>query len=381
MIITTGSILTNRFGETAFQNAFGRGGSSATDRSRLGASPISASASASTSAPNIGRADNPSGMAQMDTGGNMNTTINPAGVSTTQTDSDGQELPAHYSDQYLGGSVRAPMHSKGEPDRKDNSKNIFFRFHGDDNKDVPGIWLYINPVQLNIKHSKKLPEQMTRGGFVIFHWGDSLDEISASAITGSFARPDCKEADAAEKVGYDKYTGSEPDFGLDRRDTWPYVRFMQLLALYRNNGIYSQFVNAGGPSSDQTGGFENSARALAAAFSNQGKGASINKAGTNNNLNNLVSTGSVNGARNERPAFAGIEMHYDDNVFIGYFTDFNWQERAEEPFKFSFDFRFVVLNTEYNRVFQKVYQSIKPNDKKVSKDLLANFQVPRFNSL
>jgi len=205
-----------RFGQTAFQNALERGGQSNTDRTRIGSTPIRKDIQGVSEAKlNPGRTSNPSQNSRISAEGARAAT----GVSNPTSDqqfafNETDELgPAHYHDQYLGQSIRAPMATKGKPSRGDESKNIFFRFAGEENADKPGIWMFINPQQLSINMSKKLPQQVTRGGHVIFHWGDNLDEISASAITGSFARPDCSKSDASSHHGEKRYTGSEPDFG------------------------------------------------------------------------------------------------------------------------------------------------------------------------
>lgn len=350
-----------------------RAGNNISNNSLSGNMPIVDGASADQSTPNRAATDNASQTATTSVGIEQQSLFALASTSSGMSGEggcgdDGQNFPAHMGAQWMGKSLRAPMASGGKPNG--NSQNIFFKFHGPSGQDVPAIWMWINPNQLVINHSKKIQEQVTRGGFVIFHWGDNLDEINASGVTGSFARLDLP----GSKNGVGDYKAAQPDVGIDRRNTWPYLRFIQLLALYRNNGV----SNVSGKQA-ATGGFAPSAPAIASIFSTQQTGAAQDRNGTSNNTGNSVTNGQAAGDKNARLNFAGIEIHYDDNVFIGYFTSFTWTERAEDPFKFTFDFKFTVLNTTYNKVYQTASQPIKPKD--TSSGLLGNFQIPRFNSL
>lgn len=355
-----------------------------TDTSNIGNNRIRSKIVSDQTVQNITRNNNISGLpnSQGQTDGGLNTSLDGRDesnlVGTTQRISEGESgasgffsgagggAPGTSDPQKLGRSLRAPMGSGGNPRRNGPSKNIFFKFRGD--SAMPGVWMYTNPQQLSISMNKRLPQQVTRGGFVIFHWGDELDEITASGITGSFCRMPCEKSDTGAG-----YTGSQPDFGLDRRDTWPYKRFMELLAIYRNNGIRITRVD-GRPI--QTGGFSPDQKVLASARGTQ-PGGQFQNQGFQRNTSNAVDSGQVSGARSERPTFVPIELHYDDNVFTGYFSSLVWTERADAPFVFSFDFKFTVLNTEYNRVFVPI--GLEPVA--VKEGLLANFQIPRYNSI
>lgn len=360
--------LSNVLTNSAFSDLMNQSGTSNTNPSLDGGSQIIDSATANTTDQNPGKTDNSSSGYNTEnntTNGNSNL------LSQSGSDPTGGLTSPHSNNQWLGKSLRAPMSNVSDPDQNTPSKNIFFKFAGDENASIPGVQMWINPNQFTISHSKKIQEQVTRAGFVIFHWGDELDEIAASGISGSFARLNCP--DSNNGMGY---TGSSPDFGLDRRDTWPYFKFMQLLALYRNNGIALP-----GDSTRNGGGFTNQDSIPTSALSLQnGTGPSTTKQGTNNRTSNVVTSGKVqNAEKARRPTFAGIELHYDDNIFTGYFTSFTWSERAEDPFKFGFDFKFKILNTVYNKVFAAVVT--QPNQKQIQSDLLANFQIPRFGSL
>lgn len=347
-----------RFGNNVFNNLLNQNESSNTDRFRIGSTPINSSGTSVKNIPDPGKTDNPTQ--------SYNTSGKGAGSNAVTALSKGQSAESvaesgHSNDQWTGRSLRSPMGS-GEGADQNSSKNIFFTFRNDSS--TPAIWMWINPGQLTISHSKKIAESMTRGGFVMFHWGDALDEISASGISGSFARMDTQGSRSPKASSY---SATPPDVGLDRRSTIPYYRFMQLLALYRNNGI-----SIPEKSNTNTGGFPNSSQTVSSAESMQSSGPATNKEGI---LNKMQSSGGLEANRSGTPVFVGIEMHYDDNIFTGYFTSFTWNERAEEPYKFSFDFRFTVLDTTYNQVFETIRPSY------ISGGMLANFQNPRFNSL
>ena len=363
-----------QFGTSAFTNALAQAGNSNSDSTRTGSTPLVNSLNSDLSTPTAALTNNPTTAANTTSlaHSNPNQALNSTSSSPSSScggATGGLNSQAHSGTQWLGASLRAPMGSGGDPN-KQISQNIYFKFRGDANKDVPAIWMWINPNQLVINHSKKIQEQVTRGGFVLFHWGDNLDEISASAVSGSFARLDRPQSN--NKMGY---TAAQPDVGLDRRDTWPYLRFMQVLALYRNNGISISSTGM----SPNAGGFAPTSQVIASATATQSVGPSTNLTGVSNSTSRAIDNGSIAAGKNQSPIFSGIEMHYDDHIFTGYFTTFTWTERAEDPYKFSFDFKFTVLNTQYNKVFQTVCLPIKPNDLKAG--LLGNFQIPRFNSL
>ena len=86
--------------------------------------------------------------------------------------------------------------------------------------------MHVNPANLNESHSKKKETIQTRGGFVEQHWGDELDEISASGSTGAFINI---------------YTGLS---SVMRQRSIAWDRFRDLYDLYRNNGsVYDPFGN------------------------------------------------------------------------------------------------------------------------------------------
>lgn len=78
--------------------------------------------------------------------------------------------------------------------------------------------MHVNPNNLDDSQTKKIERFQTKGGWVEQHWGDELDEISASGSTGAFMHI---------------YTGLS---SLLRQRTIAWDRYRDLLELFKNNG-------------------------------------------------------------------------------------------------------------------------------------------------
>ena len=84
---------------------------------------------------------------------------------------------------------------------------------------IPKLRLLVPPSSLEISMSKIVNRTVTRGGYIEEHWGDNLDELSASGSTASFM---------------------DPEVGLTRtyaKDTLSWDNFNLLFEAYRNNGL------------------------------------------------------------------------------------------------------------------------------------------------
>jgi hypothetical protein len=129
--------------------------------------------------------------------------------------------------------------------------------------------LHVNPQQMQIKYSRKVERIQTRGGFVEQHWGDESQGISFQMATGAFMRL---------YVGLSANTS--PVYGGTRRETLSYDSYLDMLALFHNNGsIYD-------------------------------------------------SDGKI--------ALQGIiKVSFDGGVFYGWFNSFTVTEAAEKPFQFA----------------------------------------------
>jgi hypothetical protein len=151
--------------------------------------------------------------------------------------------------------------------------------------------LHVNPSTLSFSYSKVIERTQTQGGFVEFHWGVSPGEVSINAATGGFIRLNS---------GLSNVTGPTPsnsairpttmqarDLGGTRRDSIAYDKYLDLLALFKNNGaIYD-------------------------------------------------SNGNI--------AFQGqIVMAFDGSVWYGWFTSFSVEESAEKPYQFDLTANFII---------------------------------------
>lgn len=129
--------------------------------------------------------------------------------------------------------------------------------------------LHVNPSQLQVKYTRKVERIQTRGGFVEQHWGDDTQQLSLQMATGGFMR---------------LYSGlsniTNPKYGGTRRETLAYDSYLDMLALFHNNGsIYDQ---------------------------------------------------------NQQVIMQGIvKITFDGGVFLGWFTSFNVTENADKPFQFT----------------------------------------------
>jgi len=108
--------------------------------------------------------------------------------------------------------------------------------------------LHINPTTMKFSYQKVIERAQTKGGFVEFHWGDQPAEIAFEAATGGFMRL---------YSGLSNVTGPGPSnskilpssaksssVGGTRRETIAYDKYLDFLALYKNNGaIYDTYGN------------------------------------------------------------------------------------------------------------------------------------------
>jgi hypothetical protein len=91
--------------------------------------------------------------------------------------------------------------------------------------------LHVNPKSMNLKYSRKVERTQTLTGWVEEHWGDDVQSISFSQVTGAFMR---------------MYSGlsntTNPAYGGTRRETLAYDSYLDMLALFHNNGsVYDSF--------------------------------------------------------------------------------------------------------------------------------------------
>jgi len=138
--------------------------------------------------------------------------------------------------------------------------------------------LHVNPSSLSFNYSKVIERIQTKGGYVEQHWGDAPTTISMNLVTGGFMRM---------FTGLSNITGGGQDQGGGRRQTIAYDKYLDMLALFKNNGsVYD-------------------------------------------------TTGEI--------VFQGIlKMTFDGGVYLGWFSSFNVDENAEKPYMFDLSAEFTV---------------------------------------
>jgi hypothetical protein len=148
--------------------------------------------------------------------------------------------------------------------------------------------LHVNPSTMQMQYQQVIERIQTKGGYVEQHWGESPATISFNFATGGFMRL---------YTGLSNITGPTSTGGYDaggtRRDTIAYDKYLDLLALFHNNG---------------------------SVYDESGK---------------IVFQGS-------------IRILFDGSQFDGYFTNFSVTEAAEKPYQFTIDAGFSVKADSYD---------------------------------
>tara|TARA_B100000963_G_scaffold361320_1_gene396143 strand:- start:2967 stop:3626 length:660 start_codon:yes stop_codon:yes gene_type:complete len=157
--------------------------------------------------------------------------------------------------------------------------------------------LHVNPSTMSISQSKVIERIQTLGGFVEQHWGDAPTELSFEMATGGFMRL---------YTGLTATTGPSPanervkpksmqawDINGTRRETIAYDKYLDLLALFHNNGMIY----------DRRG-----------TIAMQGQ----------------------------------IKVSFDGMSWFGYFSSFSVSEAAEQPFSFSLSASFTCQREEHS---------------------------------
>ena len=137
--------------------------------------------------------------------------------------------------------------------------------------------LHTNPTSMKISYEKIIERTQTKSGFVEQHWGDGTQTIAFDMATGGFMR---LYSGLAENPSPEMTQGT-------RRETLAYDSYLDLLALFHNNG----------------------------------------------------SVYDING----QVALQGkIQITFDGGVYLGWFTDFTVSEAAAKPYQFSLTTSFEV---------------------------------------
>ena len=140
---------------------------------------------------------------------------------------------------------------------------------------IPMLLLTVNPGTFDMSFSKIINRGITRGGYFEEHWGDSLDTISASGSSAAFILPE---------------VGLSVKF---RRETESYRNFMDLIDVYRDNGMI---------------------------YDDDGVVQTVGK----------------------------LRLFFDLGIYAGHFESFTHNEEAERPYRFEYNFVFKVDRTVYS---------------------------------
>ena len=153
--------------------------------------------------------------------------------------------------------------------------------------------LHVNPSSMSINRSKVIERIQTLGGWVEQHWGDAPTEISLEASTGGFMRlyPGLVSSTGSGTAGAKVAPGSmkpiEDQKSSGRRETIAYDKYLDMLALFHNNGqIYD-------------------------------------------NDGNVILHGQV-------------KMIFEGHTFYGWFSSFSVSETSDQPYAFELSANFTV---------------------------------------
>jgi hypothetical protein len=154
--------------------------------------------------------------------------------------------------------------------------------------------LHVNPTTFSISRQKVIERIQTMGGWVEQHWGEQPATISLEASTGGFMRlytgvvsSTGLPAEINALIRPTSMQASGDQVRSARRDTIAYDKYLDLLALFHNNGaIY-----------DANG--------------------------------NVIMNGQV-------------KLSFDHHIFWGWFESFSVSETAEQPYQFKLSANFIV---------------------------------------
>jgi len=155
--------------------------------------------------------------------------------------------------------------------------------------------LHVNPKTMSFSYTKVIERINTKGGFVEQHWGEGIRSMDFDIATGGFMRL---------YSGLSNVTGGPGAYETqgNRRETIAYDKYLDLLALFHNNGsVYD-------------------------------------------------ATGKV--------VFQGIiKVTFDGGVYLGWFTSFTVTESVESPYQFNLSANFMV-DSEVQRFRSMPYSNL-----------------------
>lgn len=150
--------------------------------------------------------------------------------------------------------------------------------------------LHVNPNSMKFSSSKVIQRIQTRGGYVEQHWGEGARTIAFEMATGGFMRLYAGLSNITTGGGLTN-VGSNITSG--RRDTIAYDKYLDMLALFHNNGM---------------------------VYDDKGE---------------IVFNGV-------------IKVTFDEGEYTGWFNDFTVSESAEKPYQFDLSASFTIRTESYS---------------------------------
>jgi hypothetical protein len=188
--------------------------------------------------------------------------------------------------------------------------------------------LYLNPQQFNIRETKIINEQLTKGGFIVQYWGEQLPEISVTGTTGSAG---------IEGINVLRMIYRHEQFAMED----VFAKREALLAENAKNSAMQKAQNlqgdattaildlvTGGAYSSLSSGISNSIDIITDAYAG-GSYVDMEKyqVGAPPNLASFATT---------------MDLAYQGEIFRGFFINFTTQEEANSPGLFTYSFTYKV---------------------------------------
>ena len=145
--------------------------------------------------------------------------------------------------------IRSPITDKDMADAKLGIRPFVFDIVTPDGEtsllpDDVKMTLHVNPKSVSFSYEKQHEITPTLSGWVEYYWGDNFTTISIETSSGAFIRPYVGLTATTGPVSVDTYKGKKSfgaNIGGTRRDTITYDKYLDLLALFHNNGsVYDQ---------------------------------------------------------------------------------------------------------------------------------------------
>lgn len=95
------------------------------------------------------------------------------------------------------------------------------------------LTLHANPEQIEYKYTKQRAISSTLHGFIEYYWGDEPTTLSIDVASGAFIRPYTGLTAVTGPVALEN---GGANIGGTRRDTITYDKYLDLLAMFHNNG-------------------------------------------------------------------------------------------------------------------------------------------------